>query len=214
MRFVGVDNQRRLSLIIDSYNVASLIKGNFMDNSQQNNAKHVERIMRERGYELWEGSNHQKLQKSSSKGTFVKMILFIILPLSLIFVPLIISDHIANVAREKEVQEEQLSACLALASNDYWVSKEEENLAGSDPDLNLILAKRRKAGIEAKIKCHEDVDNVDKNAIYTLEANKNEIESWISVYESEISDRKESQDSQSTYCTSQQYGTSIYTNCY
>lgn len=158
----------------------------------------------------------------SSKGVFKKMLLFVVLSLCLIFVPFMIADHNAAVARKKQEREEQLSACLALARNNYWVSKEEEEIAGDDPELKLVLAKRQKAGIEAKLKCHVDYESEDKNAINVLEADKTEVDSWISVYESEIKSKDASntapsyqygQPSASTYCTSRQIGTSFYTNC-
>lgn len=195
-----------------------------MDDNQKRNAEHVEQVMRERGYMLWDSSDTKKRNKSSNKSIFAKMMFFIILPLSLIFVPLIISDYYASIAREKEEREKQLSSCLELASYDYLVSQEEEDVAGSNPELNLVLARRRKAGIEAKLQCYEDFGGDDQNAVNTLKADKNEVESWISLYESEMRSMDKLNNSQSTpnytysqtptHCTSQQIGTSVYTNCY
>lgn len=189
--------------------------------NKNNNARHVEKVMRERGYLLWDDNVdiEKRNDKYSNKAIFRKALLFIVLPLSIIFIPLIISDYNASVARKKKEQGEQLSSCLALASNDYWISQEMKNAAGSNPELNLVLAKRHKAGIEAKLKCHEDYSSDNKNAINTLKAEKTETESWISLYESEIKSNNTSNNPQpsnhsSTYCTSQQIGTSIFTNCY
>lgn len=172
--------------------------------------------MQQQDNKLWnDAPNRNNRARQDPNGrTFLKMFLFVVLPLSLIFIPLIISDHQATVAREKKKQEEQLSFCLAQANNDYWASQEDKEVASNDPDLNLYLAKRQKSGIEAKIECHKEYDSNNQATVKSLQAEKSDIEAQIDYYESAARSNTQNSQRQSTYCYTAGIGSSAFTHCY
>jgi|InofroStandDraft_1065614.scaffolds.fasta_scaffold05140_13 hypothetical protein len=165
---------------------------------------------------LWDDTSARsgRSGQGSSKRTFLKMFLFIIFPLSIIFVPLIISDHQATVAREKQKREEQLESYLSQAEYDYSISQEMRDAAGNYPDLNLRLAKREKGGIEAKIECHKEYGGDDQTAVKSLQAEKSDIEAQIDYYENAVRSNTQNSQKQSTYCYTTGIGSSAFTHCY
>ena len=127
---------------------------------------------------------------------------------------MIISDHQATVAREKQKREEQLESYLSQAEYDYSISQEMRDAAGNYPDLNLRLAKREKGGIEAKIECHKEYGGDDQTAVKSLQAEKSDIEAQIDYYENAVRSNTQNSQKQSTYCYTTGIGSSAFTHCY
>ena len=131
------------------------------------------------------------------------------------------NDAEKNIDENKRLLETaNIQECLNDAENNYKVTDEERENAGSDLGANMILVKRYGEKFKAQKSCYTKYGKLND---YSSEINK--IDADITENQSMIDYGESAQKSQdiinqsrrynsSVHCTTNSYGTSAYTNCY
>lgn len=111
----------------------------------------------------------------------------------------------------------QIQECVYDARENYKVTDEERNNAGSDLAANIMLVKRVGEGFKAEKECYTKYGKLGdyRSEIDKIEADIKENQSMLEYGESEQeSIRNYSNNHRSLNCTTNTVGSSAYTNCY